>query len=283
MLAALFASFSETLALRWAQFVEAHSEFELLALYPFLLVVGLYWLHGGAYLLTLDLFRWPGFLYRRYKLQPNPHFDARDLLHLVPNLLFSQMCILLPASLLIYRLSVNDAIPLGFTLSAELPSPLEVVTHLLISLLCVEVGFFYTHWLFHYPVLYAPIHKRHHYFKAPIALAAAYAHPLEVLVNNVFPLLIGPVLLRTHVLCAYLYYALAVLATQHHHSGYRLPGCHLPFDIQPDFHDLHHERFNGNFGLTGLLDLLHGTMLRAKHTPGKKQKKVGVPTVKKSQ
>ena len=30
-------------------------------------------------------------------------------------------------------------------------------------------------------------------------------------------------------------------------------------DEQPDFHDFHHEKFTGNFGLTGWLDALHGT------------------------
>mmetsp|Transcript_11975 Transcript_11975/g.30325 ORF Transcript_11975/g.30325 Transcript_11975/m.30325 type:complete len:262 (-) Transcript_11975:492-1277(-) len=255
----------------WSNLVHSHSEFELLCVYPLAIVVGLYWLHGCAYLFTLDLFHFPASLYR-YKLQPFRHFDARDLLHLVPNLLLTQTFILLPASYALFRLSTSESIPLGLTLSAQLPTLLEVITHLLFSMLCVEVGFFYTHWLFHWGPLYGPIHKRHHYFKAPIALAAAYAHPLEVLLNNVLPLWIGPVLLRTHVLTAYLYYALAILTTQHHHSGYRIPFFHLPFDIQPDFHDLHHERFNGNYGLTGLLDYLHGTWLPAKPTKATKSK-----------
>jgi sterol desaturase/sphingolipid hydroxylase (fatty acid hydroxylase superfamily) len=33
----------------------------------------------------------------------------------------------------------------------------------------------------------------------------------------------------------------------------------LPFDHEPDFHDYHHENFKGNYGLLGVLDLLHGT------------------------
>lgn len=80
---------------------------------------------------------------------------------------------------------------------------------------------------------------------------------------------------------------------QTHHCGYRFP-WHVPGDEQPNFHgqsvcalfarlrrqavqvaatslcadrwfcaynlaDFHHERFTGNYGLSGVLDWLHGT------------------------
>lgn len=69
---------------------------------------------------------------------------------------------------------------------------------------------------------------------------------------------LGPLLLRTHVTVVWLWFVLAILGTQTHHCGYRLPWT-LPFDHQPNFHDFHHEKFNNNFGLIGLLDWLHGT------------------------
>ena len=33
------------------------------------------------------------------------------------------------------------------------------------------------------------------------------------------------------------------------------------WDAQPNFHDAHHERVRGNYGLLGLLDWAHGTTL----------------------
>ena len=43
-----------------------------------------------------------------------------------------------------------------------------------------------------------------------------------------------------------------------HHSGYRFPFT-PSWDEQPDFHDYHHEKFTGNYGLLGVMDRLHGT------------------------
>jgi sterol desaturase/sphingolipid hydroxylase (fatty acid hydroxylase superfamily) len=45
-----------------------------------------------------------------------------------------------------------------------------------------------------------------------------------------------------------------------HHSGYDLPFDTVPFfGSMAEQHDLHHERFNVNFGVIGLMDYLHGT------------------------
>jgi len=75
-------------------------------------------------------------------------------------------------------------------------------------------------------------HKKHHTFRAPIALAATYAHPLETILNNALPLIAGPLLCRSHVVTYWLWLVVAIVGTMHHHSGYRYvqhepaTGCH---------------------------------------------------------
>ena len=61
------------------------------------------------------------------------------------------------------------------------------------------------------------------------------------------------------------WFTAALAGAELHHSGYDI----LPsWDHEPRFHDLHHERFNCNYGLLGVFDLLHGT---DEYTPGHKR------------
>jgi sterol desaturase/sphingolipid hydroxylase (fatty acid hydroxylase superfamily) len=59
-----------------------------------------------------------------------------------------------------------------FRFETELPGFLEIAKDIVISILVREVLFYYIHYALHRPSLYAKIHKRHHRFTAPVALAA---------------------------------------------------------------------------------------------------------------
>ena len=89
--------------------------------------------------------------------------------------------------------------------------------------------------MFHHPLFYKHIHKKHHEWQSPIAVTAVYAHPLEHMISNLGSVASGPVLMQSHLCMVWLWYILTVLVTLADHSGY-----HLPFYRSPEFHDYHH-------------------------------------------
>jgi len=136
----------------------------------------------------------------------------------------------------------------------QLPDIFTIAFHMVLCLGMVEVGFYYSHRLFHSPFFYSRFHKWHHELKAPICIAALYTHPIEHAVCNMLPVLIPPLLLGTHFWVMNAWFCMATLNTLVVHSGYNIPG--LPDSRS---HDLHHSHTFVNFGVLGILDHLHGT------------------------
>lgn len=141
----------------------------------------------------------------------------------------------------------------------EIPGPFEICLSASVGALVNEVFFFYGHWLMHANKwLYGNIHKVHHEFKSPCALAAVYCHPVELVLSDFMPLGAGIVLFNKNLYFAAVFTTFAVLGTQTHHCGFRWPWI-ARHGNQPDFHDYHHEKFTCNYGNVGFLDALHGT------------------------
>ena len=128
-------------------------------------------------------------------------------------------------------------------------SVFQLLRDLPVILICEEIGFYLSHRLFHLPILYKHIHKQHHDFTAPFALAANYAHPIEHIVANLSPLLAGAVIMGSHPFTITLWISGALINTSVSHSGWN-----LPMFFSPSFHDWHHEKFNENFGVLEVLD-----------------------------
>jgi sterol desaturase/sphingolipid hydroxylase (fatty acid hydroxylase superfamily) len=141
-----------------------------------------------------------------------------------------------------------------YDMSPELPSIPIVLRDLFISLIVREALFYYSHRLFHTKRLYPYIHKIHHRFTAPIALAAQYAHPVEHLVANIIPIILPPLLLHSHIITFWIFLSMMLIETSTVHSGY---------DFWPHLaekHDRHHEVFIWNFGACiDWFDWIHGT------------------------
>ena len=211
----------------------------------------------------VDTYQVPAALLK-YKTQPGKNQPLeRDVFnHAFRRIAFNWLCINVPLAYFGYAGFVKATRPID----SPLPNMLEIFVNLLGCVVVEEIGFYYSHRLFHHPALYKHFHKIHHEFTAPIAVAAVYAHPVEHLIANLGPVVCGPLLCGAHIVTTWIWIALALFMTASGHSGY-----HLPFMPSNEAHDYHHLKFNNNYGSTGFLDWVHGTDLEYRKSVQKKR------------
>ena len=248
--------------------LDTDAEFWLVWFGTFLLNFSIHWtLCAAFYLIDMYLYNnnhkkangdrewsWMGMR----KLQPTKRPQWADYIKASKVTVFNQLCLNLPGGYVLATMWTSTSKPL-----LALPTAWTMVRDLAIFAAVEEVGFYTFHRMFHHPRIYKYVHKLHHEFTAPMALASIYAHPLEHIVANLFPLTSGPLLVRAffpnqpgagHLLTFWLWTILATLNVIITHSGYM-----IPFFPDSTHHDFHHMRFNENFGVFGLLDYLFGT------------------------
>lgn len=128
-----------------------------------------YWFFGSFFLM-LDITLWPKWL-RKYKIQvgQNEPVELNMLIHTAKIVLRNQIFISVPFTYLGYWLKKNKHVQQSIR---EVPSIETVIFHLLICILVDEIGFYYSHRLVHQKHLYKTIHKQHHEWSAPVAIAA---------------------------------------------------------------------------------------------------------------
>ncbi|KAJ5924358.1 hypothetical protein N7466_008545 [Penicillium verhagenii] len=234
----------------WSDIVESHSPQRIEFLGTLLVQILAFWLPSIFYL-CLDVIA-PSFS-QKHKIQPAPKQPTRKdivrcFLVVTQNQILSSVL-----HLTLLFISTKARSRSSYRVETPLPGAVEFARDFLISLLLRETMFYYSHRLLHVPYLYRQIHKKHHKFTAPIALAAQFAHPIEHIFANALPISLPPQLLRSHVLTFWAFLAWELFNTATVHSGYDF------FHNKAKMHDLHHEKFNLNYGSVGLLDWVHGT------------------------
>ncbi|XP_072256578.1 fatty acid hydroxylase domain-containing protein 2-like isoform X2 [Pyxicephalus adspersus] len=245
-----------------AQWVKLHNYYggNELAIYCLgsMLIPGLSFWIPNALLIKIDLTRKPNFI-TRYKIQPekNNPVDPGKMKHTVKNAFFTQVFISIPMVLLMYPFMQWRGNPCGI----ELPTFQWVLLELTIFSLSEEVLFYYSHRMFHHPSIYKHFHKIHHEWTAPVGVVSHNIHPLEHIISIMLPVMIGPMLMGSHLVTITLWFSLALIFATITHCGFYLP--FLPYS---EYHDFHHLKSNQCYGVLGIVDWLHGTDLVFKQT-----------------
>jgi len=83
-----------------------------------------------------------------------------------------------------------------------------------------DVVFYITHRICHIGALYTNVHKKHHEWVVPCALAASYTTIYEFVFCNLPVFLLPPLILKLHWIGAQLWFVFATIHVVNDHSGY---------------------------------------------------------------
>lgn len=167
---------------------------------------------------------------------------------------FFLLLLLLWRHLYVVRLFHPMAQYCGLATGVPFPSVLTMAYQIAIFFALEDTWHYFSHRALHWGPLYKTVHKIHHKYSAPFGMAAEYASPIEVMILGFGS--VGPPILwcavtgDLHILTMYIWIVLRLFQAIDAHSGYEFPwSLHhfLPFWAGADHHDVHHEKFVGNF------------------------------------
>ncbi|GBN10655.1 Fatty acid hydroxylase domain-containing protein 2 [Araneus ventricosus] len=199
----------------------------------FIVTTTTYWITGLSFLL-IDLTGKPKFL-QKYRIQKIATYPVtfNKVLRATKQILFNQFICGIPLAFLYYDAMVWR----GYDSRRNLPGLPRIAFEFLLFIFLEEIIYYYLHRFLHTPFMFKHIHRLHHEWKSPIAINAAYCHPVEHIFANIFPLLLGPFLLGSHLATVWLWISFGTVSTMISHSGFQFP--QFP---NPEIHDLHHSK-----------------------------------------
>ncbi len=189
-------------------------------------------------------------LFNRYKLQNTKIPTAKEQWQCTKFVLLSHFTAELPQIWLFHPVAKMCGMETG----VPFPSWQKICVQIVIFFVLEDAWHYWAHRLFHWGPLYKSVHKIHHQYSAPFGLAAEYASPIETMTlgfGTVFiPALYSLATGDFHVLTMYAWITARLFQAIDAHSGYDFPwSMHhfIPFWAGAEHHDVHHERFIGNY------------------------------------
>jgi plant 4alpha-monomethylsterol monooxygenase len=169
--------------------------------------------------------------------------------------------------LIVVPLAVYYGYPLfkhfGMVVYGPFPPLAIVLRDFVVFVAFNDTLFYWAHRALHHRSIYKYIHKQHHEFKVPIGISSKYANPIEDLIANTIPTIIGPILMGSHAHVIWLWLFIRLLETVDAHSGYSFPWSpfhYFSWQGGAERHDFHHSHNVGCYGsFTIFWDWITGT------------------------
>jgi len=188
--------------------------------------------------------------FRRWKIQDTKIPTPAEQWRCTKLVLFSHFTVELPQIWLFHPMCKY----FGMDTGVPFPHWTKMAYQIIIFFIMEDTWHYWSHRAFHWGPLYKYVHKIHHTYSAPFGLAAEYASPIEVMALGLGtvggPLLWCYFTQDLHILTVYIWIVFRLFQAIDAHSGYEFPwSLHhfLPFWAGAEHHDVHHEKFIGNF------------------------------------
>lgn len=188
--------------------------------------------------------------FNRWKIQKSKIPTMKEQWDCASLVLLSHFTVELPQIWLFHPIATYCGMDYG----VPFPSLAKMAMHLAIFFVMEDTWHYFLHRALHYGPLYKSIHKLHHTYSAPFGLAAEYASPIEVMCLAIgtvgSPILWASITGDLHLFTMYTWIVLRLFQAIDAHSGYDFPWSLrriIPFWAGADHHDLHHEKFIGNY------------------------------------
>ncbi|RYN74089.1 Methylsterol monooxygenase [Alternaria tenuissima] len=189
--------------------------------------------------------------FNRYKIQAHKVPSAWEQTQCALLVLLSHFTVELPQIWLFHPMCQY----FGLETSVPFPSIYKMAYQIAIFFVFEDAWHYWAHRAMHASsFLYKNIHKIHHQYSAPFGLAAEYASPIEVMILGFgsvgVPIVFCAITKDLHILTMYVWIIFRLSQAIDAHSGYEFPwSLHhfLPFWAGAEHHDVHHEKFIGNY------------------------------------